>query len=70
MPPIIRVGEPTIEWQGDRLFAIFKLSEKPDKKWIQHFKDRAVYSIFPVVNSVVKGTRCVLNFPGRKIFLS
>jgi hypothetical protein len=52
-----------VERRGDRLFAVYKLSEPPDVVWRAFFRQRARFSIFDVQRAVFTGNEVHIELP-------
>jgi hypothetical protein len=56
MPTIHRISDLTLERRGGpdpRLYVRFKMSEPPDKSWIDLFKAHAASSVFGATNMII-----------------
>jgi len=64
--PGITVCGVGIETKGDRLVAVFTLSEPPDPQWIAFFRERARYSVFDTATGSFNKGRLRLLLPRRE----
>jgi hypothetical protein len=63
MPPITVRGV-GVERKGDRLLAVFTLSETPGQLWIQFFTERAAVSLLNIAAATCQRNRLYIDVPG------
>jgi len=64
--PAITVRGAGVETKGDRLVAVFTLSEPPDPQWIVFFRERARYSVFDAATATFHRNRLRMLLPRRE----
>src|SRR5215472_4748409 len=64
--PAITVRGAGVETKGDRLVAVFTLSEPPDPQWIVFFRERARYSVFDAAAATFHRNRLRMLLPRRE----
>ena len=60
MPPITRVGAPSIEQRQAGVLVTIPLSEPPDRNWKRDFKEGGIFSILGLTNALFEDSEVLI----------